>query len=81
MIGSPRGQFTHDFRSDNRFLINQDLHEKAGINTIYLHLFLPKGVNIKAKRHGILALSNFTAGSLIKEVTSAYVYQLYFWKA
>ena len=63
MIGSPRGQFTHDLLSDNRFLIDQHLHEKAGINNIYLHLFLPKSVNIRAKRHGILALSNFPAGS------------------
>lgn len=81
MIGLPRGQFTHDLRSDNRFLINQHLHEKAGISTVYLHLFLPKRVNIKAERHGILALSNFPAGSLTKQVTSAYVYRLYFWGA
>lgn len=66
MIGPPRGQFTHDFRNDNRLLIDQHLHEKAGINTVYLHLFLPKGVIIKAKRHDILALSNFPAGRFTK---------------
>lgn len=66
MIGSPRGQFTHDLRNDNRYLIEQHLHVKAGIDTIYLHHFMLKGVNIKTGRHDILALSNFPAGNFNK---------------
>lgn len=66
MIGSPRGQFTHDLRNDNRYLIEQHLHGKSWHRHCLFTSFYAKSVNIKTGRHDILALSNFPAGNFNK---------------